>query len=129
MKVAALCSQHSPTLRSEEHTSELQSRSDLVCRLLLEKKNRTAGGLALATLVACVLAPTRALPAERSASGKSVASNPAPTTASKKADSGKADSGKPWQVEATVKPAISRKKEQPENGPTRYPDGNYLVGP
>src|SRR2546428_2253592 len=27
--------------RSEEHTSELQSRSDLVCRLLLEKKNQT----------------------------------------------------------------------------------------
>src|SRR2546428_3853616 len=26
------------TKRSEEHTSELQSRSDLVCRLLLEKK-------------------------------------------------------------------------------------------
>src|SRR5438874_4896759 len=26
--------------RSEEHTSELQSRRDLVCRLLLEKKNR-----------------------------------------------------------------------------------------
>src|SRR2546421_12150924 len=26
--------------RSEEHTSELQSRSDLVCRLLLEKKNK-----------------------------------------------------------------------------------------
>src|SRR5947207_8684117 len=26
------------TLRSEEHTSELQSHSDLVCRLLLEKK-------------------------------------------------------------------------------------------
>src|SRR5206468_5645012 len=26
------------TARSEEHTSELQSRSDLVCRLLLEKK-------------------------------------------------------------------------------------------
>src|SRR2546421_4926216 len=25
-------------IRSEEHTSELQSRSDLVCRLLLEKK-------------------------------------------------------------------------------------------
>src|SRR2546428_3657794 len=32
--------------RSEEHTSELQSRSDLVCRLLLEKKNRTDDGLA-----------------------------------------------------------------------------------
>src|SRR5438105_14788799 len=27
-------------LRSEEHTSELQSRVDLVCRLLLEKKNK-----------------------------------------------------------------------------------------
>src|SRR5437868_12294967 len=29
-------------VRSEEHTSELQSRFDLVCRLLLEKKNKTA---------------------------------------------------------------------------------------
>src|SRR3712207_7612909 len=28
-----------PPLRSEEHTSELQSRQYLVCRLLLEKKN------------------------------------------------------------------------------------------
>src|SRR5438034_3750393 len=28
--------------RSEEHTSELQSHSDLVCRLLLEKKNDRA---------------------------------------------------------------------------------------
>src|SRR5438034_5483680 len=28
--------------RSEEHTSELQSHSELVCRLLLEKKNRQA---------------------------------------------------------------------------------------
>src|SRR3712207_8106812 len=28
--------------RSEEHTSELQSRQYLVCRLLLEKKNRSA---------------------------------------------------------------------------------------
>src|SRR5699024_12781165 len=27
------------TVRSEEHTSEIQSRFDLVCRLLLEKKN------------------------------------------------------------------------------------------
>src|SRR5699024_11844462 len=31
-------SEHYP--RSEEHTSELQSRFDLVCRLLLEKKHR-----------------------------------------------------------------------------------------
>src|SRR5438034_1811525 len=29
--------------RSEEHTSELQSHSDLVCRLLLEKKKSTRG--------------------------------------------------------------------------------------
>src|SRR5690349_23893222 len=28
-------------IRSEEHTSELQSRRDLVCRLLLEKKKKT----------------------------------------------------------------------------------------
>src|SRR5437588_4867129 len=34
-------------LRSEEHTSELQSHSELVCRLLLEKKNL------LLTLVTC----------------------------------------------------------------------------
>src|SRR5438874_12153157 len=30
-----------PVGRSEEHTSELQSRRDLVCRLLLEKKKMT----------------------------------------------------------------------------------------
>src|SRR5438132_14070135 len=29
-----------PAARSEEHTSELQSHSDLVCRLLLEKKKK-----------------------------------------------------------------------------------------
>src|SRR5256886_12940849 len=29
-----------PVARSEEHTSELQSQSNLVCRLLLEKKNK-----------------------------------------------------------------------------------------
>src|SRR5690606_10812342 len=34
---AARIEQH---LRSEEHTSELQSRENLVCRLLLEKKNK-----------------------------------------------------------------------------------------
>src|SRR2546421_8717817 len=31
---------HNRVARSEEHTSELQSRSDLVCRLLLEKKKK-----------------------------------------------------------------------------------------
>src|SRR5438034_6425503 len=33
---------HARRWRSEEHTSELQSHSDLVCRLLLEKKNQSA---------------------------------------------------------------------------------------
>src|SRR5947207_6567620 len=32
--------QHRERIRSEEHTSELQSHSDLVCRLLLEKKKK-----------------------------------------------------------------------------------------
>src|SRR5688572_32995791 len=35
---AALAAAHRP--RSEEHTSELQSQSNLVCRLLLEKKKK-----------------------------------------------------------------------------------------
>src|SRR5207253_385734 len=34
----------SAPVRSEEHTSELQSRGHLVCRLLLEKKNLCYGG-------------------------------------------------------------------------------------
>src|SRR5438874_4113147 len=34
----ALPARQRPPARSEEHTSELQSRRDLVCRLLLEKK-------------------------------------------------------------------------------------------
>src|SRR5438034_2634482 len=36
--------------RSEEHTSELQSHSDLVCRLLLEKKNQNVADSTLARL-------------------------------------------------------------------------------
>src|SRR5438034_6971870 len=35
----AIASKDESVVRSEEHTSELQSHSDLVCRLLLEKKN------------------------------------------------------------------------------------------
>src|SRR2546428_7005393 len=38
----------SRVLRSEEHTSELQSRSDLVCRLLLEKKKNDCIALVVA---------------------------------------------------------------------------------
>src|SRR5207249_8450659 len=34
-----VCGRLMDRVRSEEHTSELQSRFDLVCRLLLEKKN------------------------------------------------------------------------------------------
>src|SRR3712207_8235349 len=33
--------------RSEEHTSELQSRQYLVCRLLLEKKNKTRKNISI----------------------------------------------------------------------------------
>src|SRR5437870_7591936 len=36
----AKTSLHFPAARSEEHTSELQSRGHLVCRLLLEKKKK-----------------------------------------------------------------------------------------
>src|SRR5690606_40482721 len=36
---ASLARDRAHDLRSEEHTSELQSRENLVCRLLLEKKN------------------------------------------------------------------------------------------
>src|SRR5438874_7375256 len=38
-EVRALAPARRPSERSEEHTSELQSRRDLVCRLLLEKNN------------------------------------------------------------------------------------------
>src|SRR2546421_2304260 len=50
--------------RSEEHTSELQSRSDLVCRLLLEKKNlpRHCCARPVATSVAAVRQLTPTLP-------------------------------------------------------------------
>src|SRR5690349_23406935 len=37
---AAIVLSELAALRSEEHTSELQSRRDLVCRLLLEKKKK-----------------------------------------------------------------------------------------
>src|SRR3712207_8929026 len=46
---------HTDNLRSEEHTSELQSRQYLVCRLLLEKKNKASPLFAL-------ISPTRVSP-------------------------------------------------------------------
>src|SRR5690349_22783254 len=39
--------------RSEEHTSELQSRRDLVCRLLLEKKKKPNNNDKSTPLIAC----------------------------------------------------------------------------
>src|SRR2546427_3495280 len=41
LAMAYLCVFGSIVARSEEHTSELQSQSNLVCRLLLEKKKKT----------------------------------------------------------------------------------------
>src|SRR5476649_3107853 len=55
---------HSKRPRSEEHTSELQSHSDLVCRLLLEKKNqhgKAIGPLAIHPLVPLEKAAARYL--------------------------------------------------------------------
>src|SRR5260221_1434764 len=47
------------TVRSEEHTSELQSHSDLVCRLLLEKKKKKVVYLHHGTIHGHVLYPVR----------------------------------------------------------------------
>src|SRR5437868_11334562 len=47
--------------RSEEHTSELQSRFDLVCRLLLEKKKNSTYCLFIATVIFVWLAQRKKL--------------------------------------------------------------------
>src|SRR5256886_10653944 len=50
-------SAQSPSGRSEEHTSELQSQSNLVCRLLLEKKKNSNNTLSISnTLLVTPLA-------------------------------------------------------------------------
>src|SRR5207249_4334499 len=49
-------------LRSEEHTSELQSRFDLVCRLLLEKKKRASMiMIGVSNLHGCIASMTQKL--------------------------------------------------------------------
>src|SRR2546430_3489149 len=48
-----------PDVRSEEHTSELQSQSNLVCRLLLEKKKGGTRLGARVTIVRCSGHPQR----------------------------------------------------------------------
>src|SRR5438034_4446471 len=60
-------------VRSEEHTSELQSHSDLVCRLLLEKKKKNKTN----TAVRCTQSTRRRRPTP-SCESKRVASGPAP---------------------------------------------------
>src|SRR5699024_11597813 len=47
--------------RSEEHTSELQSRFDLVCRLLLEKKNKITCDMQIVKMCRRILPSSYAL--------------------------------------------------------------------
>src|SRR5206468_12654411 len=47
----ALSARNAVRRRSEEHTSELQSRSDLVCRLLLEKKKKKVTKIILIRII------------------------------------------------------------------------------
>src|SRR2546429_2496313 len=48
---------HSDIHRSEEHTSELQSRLHLVCRLLLEKKKMVTGAVGLCKRATALVPP------------------------------------------------------------------------
>src|SRR3982751_7106917 len=54
---------HGGRVRSEEHTSELQSRSDLVCRLLLENKKNSEGPAPRAPSLSYYFPARRARPA------------------------------------------------------------------
>src|SRR2546422_7927600 len=49
-------------MRSEEHTSELQSRLHLVCRLLLEKKKKNKRRVPLGGVIHCIGPQPRWLP-------------------------------------------------------------------
>src|SRR2546430_7860719 len=60
--VAHIVAQHA-VQRSEEHTSELQSQSNLVCRLLLEKKNKAS--VAQLSWLACCATSTTASTLQR----------------------------------------------------------------
>src|SRR5688572_31822921 len=57
---------HAVRVRSEEHTSELQSQSNLVCRLLLEKKKKNQTHITTSYLSTCLtfplLYPTPSIP-------------------------------------------------------------------
>src|SRR5438477_5760662 len=54
IKRSAANHEHVARLRSEEHTSELQSHVNLVCRLLLEKKNSAGMPRPIASAVFCL---------------------------------------------------------------------------
>src|SRR2546422_2699443 len=60
--------QNRPSVRSEEHTSELQSRLHLVCRLLLEKKKNE--GQCFFVLEHCAMFSLKLLRRQRTASGE-----------------------------------------------------------
>src|SRR2546427_4938976 len=52
---------HNDLGRSEEHTSELQSQSNLVCRLLLEKKKKSNQHMRLISSATTKVVPKRAV--------------------------------------------------------------------
>src|SRR3989442_2143152 len=64
-----LLEDHAQESRSEEHTSELQSRPHLVCRLLLEKKKRITDWRAIGRRARIDDAPGADSPARRDRSG------------------------------------------------------------
>src|SRR2546421_3172930 len=75
-------------LRSEEHTSELQSRSDLVCRLLLEKKKNTYASITKLSSNTSPTAPALATgytPAPHPCRGRARRTRPTPPTADSRA--------------------------------------------
>src|SRR2546430_11507146 len=53
------CSKETAEKRSEEHTSELQSQSNLVCRLLLEKKKNKEHTQQARSLLSILKTPSR----------------------------------------------------------------------
>src|SRR5260221_4752763 len=54
-------SRQEPASRSGEHTSELQSHSDIVCRLLLEKKNAALDIIPVDFVTTGMMVPTHAV--------------------------------------------------------------------
>src|SRR2546427_1905762 len=88
---------HRPgALRSEEHTSELQSQSNLVCRLLLEKKKR------------CSRRPSRRL-AEKIAENRSAGPGSSARPPKRKLGSGEMALRAPIHREKQMSPSTPRR--------------------